>query len=858
MRLYTIWRGWLSARFANQITLFAVSLTLGVALLMGAGSYLALRAQIETAIESGLATQTQLIERRLSHNIQQTRAKLDSLSRNSLIVNGLLDSSGRDAYLRPFLRDFRLDLPGREDTALTLYDFVGKPLIQLRPDPVSAADAEVIGQAIATGKLQARIIMGDNQPYLKLVQPVYFPPTQSVEGALSERIQLAPLLANTGIALAEGQLLQLHAAGAVLAQSGASGQDVLRVERALKLDAPFDTLGLRLTLDSSTREAHDPLDRLTLIYGVGLLLLLPLVGWLAHRSSRRLVAPLGQLSATAEAITRSGVITLPLHIGGSNEVGRLADAFSEMLARLDAAQAALRQLNEELETKVAARTAELSQFKNTLDQTLEAVYIVDPESLLFTYVNQGAIRQTGYSETELMQMTPVDFNQSVVTLETFKQFVQPLITGVQPSLTFQSVQRHKDGHDTPVEIFLQLVHPEGQAPSFVAMASDITARRQAEATLRESEQTLQLMLDAAHFGYWNLNLVTHAANRSLRHDQIFGYEELLADWTYEKFLTHVHSDDRAQVNRLFQAGVAAKTEWDFECRITRRDGALHWIWAHGNVYTNAAGEPDRMVGMVSDITERKQAEEEIRQLNVNLEQRVLERTNDLAVANQELEAFSYSVSHDLRAPLRAMDGFSQALLEDYADKLDDQGKDYLQRVRNATQRMGQLIDDMLTLSRVTRTAMRRETIDLGALAAAVIAELQRSEPERKVDWRIEPDLIAQGDAGLLRIVLVNLLGNAWKFTGKTANAKIEFGAASVPDAGNAEGMTAFFVRDNGAGYDMAYADTLFGAFQRLHPVSDFPGTGIGLTLVQRILHRHGGRVWAEGAVGQGATFYFTL
>jgi light-regulated signal transduction histidine kinase (bacteriophytochrome) len=237
---------------------------------------------------------------------------------------------------------------------------------------------------------------------------------------------------------------------------------------------------------------------------------------------------------------------------------------------------------------------------------------------------------------------------------------------------------------------------------------------------------------------------------------------------------------------------------------------------------------------------------------------VLERTTELATANKELESFSYSVSHDLRAPLRTIDGFSQVLLEDYADKLDDLGKNYLKRVRSATQRMGHLIDDMITLSRVTRADMRRETIDLGALAAEVIAELQRSEPERPVDWHIESALVAQGDAGLLRVVLVNLLGNAWKFTGKTANAKIEFGANSVPDAGNAEGMTEFFVRDNGAGYDMAYADKLFGAFQRLHLSSDFAGTGIGLATVQRIIHRHGGRVWAEGAVGKGATFYFTL
>ena len=224
----------------------------------------------------------------------------------------------------------------------------------------------------------------------------------------------------------------------------------------------------------------------------------------------------------------------------------------------------------------------------------------------------------------------------------------------------------------------------------------------------------------------------------------------------------------------------------------------------------------------------------------------------LETINKELEAFSYSVSHDLRAPLRAIDGFSRSLMEDHADRLDAVGKDLLLRSRNACLRMGQLIDDLLKLSQVARSELCHEETDLSALARLIGVELQKNQPRRKVSFKVTEGLVADGDARLLRIVLENLLGNAWKFTAKCAEAAIEVGMTQQ------DVNRVFFVRDNGAGFNMAYARNLFGAFQRLHSTSDFPGTGVGLATVQRIIHRHGGRIWAEGEVNVGATFYFTV
>lgn len=292
--------------------------------------------------------------------------------------------------------------------------------------------------------------------------------------------------------------------------------------------------------------------------------------------------------------------------------------------------------------------------------------------------------------------------------------------------------------------------------------------------------------------------------------------------------------------------------WRCDYYIRTRSGTMRWVADAAVELFGADGKSRGSIGILQDITDRVQAEEEIRMLNVILESRVRERTAELESANKELEAFAYSVSHDLRAPLRAIDGYNRILLEDYSSLLDDEGRFFLNNVRDAARNMSHLIDDMLKLSRVTRVELNRTAVNLSVLADHVLAEISRAEPERILQVIIQPDLWINADPNLLRVALENMLGNAWKFTRKVPAPYIELGQLIENE------RPIFYIRDNGAGFDMRYKDKLFKPFQRLHDLEEFEGTGIGLATVERIFRRHGGSIWAEGAVGKGACIYFTL
>ncbi len=392
----------------------------------------------------------------------------------------------------------------------------------------------------------------------------------------------------------------------------------------------------------------------------------------------------------------------------------------------------------------------------------------------------------------------------------------------------------------------------GKPAQMSGVQADAHERIETERALHESEALLSRAQQIAHVGSWDWDLGQDQMAWSAELSRVLGLEAGMMP-SKDVLLDRVHPADRARLQELLDAARdASDGAFALEHRIVQPGGVERIVHHVGETVSDVDGRPERVIGTLQDITERKQVEAEVHALNEELEQRVRERTAQLEAANRELEAFAYTVSHDLRAPLRSMDGFSQALLEDYEAKLDDAGRDYLQRIRAASARMSTLIDDILRLSRISRAELCREPVDLSQMAHQIVGELRASDTHREIEVVVQPGLVAESDPQLVRAALQNLLSNAFKYTARTEHPRVEVGALSGHDT------PAFFVRDNGAGFDPQYAEQVFRPFQRLHSDAEFPGSGVGLATVQRIIHRHGGRIWAEAEVGRGATFHFTL
>jgi PAS domain S-box-containing protein len=487
-----------------------------------------------------------------------------------------------------------------------------------------------------------------------------------------------------------------------------------------------------------------------------------------------------------------------------------------------------------------------SLFENMLNGFAYCQMIYDPEGVaqdfIYLNVNRAFEKQTGLKDVagkKASEVIPGIRESDTGLLEIYGR------------VAFTGVPETFEIYVEAMKMWFSISVYSPQKTYFVAVFDVITERKQSEEEIRNlnaalerrvQERTAELsdLFNNAPCGYHSLdeNGVFVKINDTELNWLDLTREELIGK---KRFIDLVTPASALHFQLNFPIFKARGWIQDLEFDMLRRDGSILPVLVNATAIHDANGHLLMSRSTVIDNSARKKSEQLKQEAQARLE-----------AANKELEAFAYSVSHDLRAPLRGIDGWSLALSEDYREKLDETGRQYIDVVRSETQRMGQLIDDLLKLSRLTRVEMQQNDVNLSGMAQTIVRRLQKTQPDRSVEWIIQPDLMANGDAHLLEIALTNLLSNAFKFTGKQSQARIEMGRLQM------DGKETYFIRDNGAGFNMAFAKNLFGAFQRMHRQSDFPGTGIGLATVQRIIHRHGGQIWAEAEKNVGATFYFTL
>jgi PAS domain S-box-containing protein len=491
----------------------------------------------------------------------------------------------------------------------------------------------------------------------------------------------------------------------------------------------------------------------------------------------------------------------------------------------------------QLEEIVKERTKELTRVKHQNEVILnsigEGIYGLDTDGRI-NFVNPSAVRMLGWKQEELIGS---DANATIHHSHSDGGACSVEDCSVHRALKNGSAKAvddeyffRKDGSRFPVEFMLTPIEEEVRGLRAVVVFRDISERKKAEEELRRSNHKIAEILDSIQEDFYVIDSSWKFVFASRTFTSKIGKEP-------KDFVGH-------NIWQMFPKHIGTEFEKNLMTVMEQKEIRRFEI---GGKYTNAYYEmvvfpsQEGILVLGSDITKRKKAEDALKSY-----------ARELETANKELEAFSYSVSHDLKAPLRAMDGFSEILIGDYKEKLDETGQDYLNRIRKASQTMSQLINDMLKLSRIIRTEIQFETVGISEMIKSIAKELQGSQPERKVKFVIKPEVMVTADERLLEIALKNLLENAWKFTTKRDAGVIEFGMTTQ------DGETVYFIKDNGVGFDMTYKDKLFQPFQRLHNEKEFPGTGIGLAIVERIIRRHGGRIWAASEVGKGSTFFFTF
>ncbi|MCE1255765.1 MAG: PAS domain S-box protein, partial [Anaerolineae bacterium] len=465
---------------------------------------------------------------------------------------------------------------------------------------------------------------------------------------------------------------------------------------------------------------------------------------------------------------------------------------------------------------------------------------------VFVAINQAALQISGFTREEVLGKTSLDLGINATLEQRQENYRHINQSGMIHNA--DATLRRKDGSLRRVLLSAQFLEIKGQKFILSQMIDDTERKQALEALSRERENFFKLFYNSPA-----AMVVSRRSDGQIKtvndtYTRLIGYSAgELVGHTPIDYPLYVNPDERSFILQLLKEKGQIQ---NYELLIRSRSGEI--ITVVLSMEPLVYNEEDCLLSALINISDRKLAEQEVQRLNSDLERRVTERTTQLAAANKELEAFAYSVSHDLRAPLRRINGWSQILFEDDYEKLDEQGREYLKTIRSETRRMSALIDDMLRLSQISRIEMAYTRVDMSALARSISDRLINEQTERQVNFVIQPGLTVMGDEKLLEIMLTNLLSNAFKFTSRNSAARIEFGRMQKDD------HPTWFVRDNGVGFDMAHAKNLFGPFQRLHSQAEFPGTGVGLATVQRVINRHGGLIWAEAETNVGAVFYFTL